>query len=301
MVRDGADPDVTTFVRSSVNVADAALQRDRACLIVISGPNVGEFFPIRGGAVLGRALDVDVRLVDAGISRRHAEIVVDGDEIWLEDLGSKNGSFVNGVQVRRHRLRAGDKIQLGASTLLRFELQDQLDENFQRQMYESALRDSLTGIYNRRYFVDRVRSEMAYALRHRTPLALLLFDVDHFKQVNDAFGHLAGDAVLAAVARHVQRIIRSEDVFARFGGEEFAVLSRGIAAAGALRLADRLRAAIETHTFCYEGRQIPVTISIGVAWVPAPGVASAEDVIACADRALYEAKRAGRNRVCVSA
>ena len=299
VAREDEDTGETTVIGTRALVSEATLQRDRAYLIVIAGANVGEMYPVGGGLVIGRGADASVRVMDDEISRRHARIAVLGKEIFVEDLGSKNGTFVNGAAVRRHALRDGDKIQVGASTVLRFSVQDQIEESFQRQMYESALRDPLTRVYNRKYLLDRLQSELAYAQRHAAPLSLLIFDVDHFKAVNDTKGHLAGDAVLVGLARHVLRIIRTEDVFARYGGEEFAILSRGITLEGATRFGERLRAAIEGYPVAFDGQKISVTVSVGVTAVPEASVAEVRDLVALADRALYEAKRTGRNRVCV--
>lgn len=281
-------------------ISPAALRRDRAYLVVIAGANVGEMYPVGGGLVIGRGADVEVRVIDDEISRRHARIAVLGKEFWVEDLASKNGTTVNGVSVRRETLSDGDKIQVGLSTVFRFSFQDRLEESFQRQMFESALRDPLTRVFNRKYLLDRAQNELAYTVRHAAPLSLLIFDIDHFKVINDTHGHPAGDAVLVALARHVLRIIRTEDVFARYGGEEFAVLSRGIALAGAVKFGERLRRAVESYPFAHESKRIPVTISIGVTAAPSPGVERVSELVARADRALYEAKAQGRNRVASS-
>ena len=300
VAREDDETGETTIIGTRALVNEATLQRDRAYLVVIAGANVGEMFPVGGGLVIGRGGDAAVRVMDDEISRRHARIAVLGKDIFVEDLGSKNGTFVNGTPVRRQVLRDGDKIQVGASTVLRFSVHDQIEESFQKQMYESALRDPLTRVYNRKYLIDRLQSELAYAQRHTAPLSLLLFDVDHFKQVNDTKGHLAGDAVLVGLARHVLRIIRTEDVFARYGGEEFAILSRGIPLDGATRFGERLRSAIEGYPIMFEGEKITVTVSVGVTAVPEAQVEKVSELVALADRALYDAKDAGRNCVRVS-
>jgi two-component system cell cycle response regulator len=294
------DTEEATMIGQNPFIADATQKRDRAYLTVIVGANVGEMYAVGGGLVIGRGAEVEIRVMDDEISRRHAQVSVTGNVISIEDLGSKNGTFVNGTKVRRETLRDGDKIQIGGNTVLRFSFSDTLEESFQRQMYESALRDPLTRIYNRKYLMDRMSSEMAYAVRHGSPLSLLLFDIDHFKKVNDTRGHLAGDAVLTGLARHTLRIIRTEDVFARYGGEEFAILSRGIALDGALKFGERLRGAIETYPFMFEGQRISVTISIGITALPSTsGIKEAAEMLALADKALYASKDGGRNRVSV--
>jgi hypothetical protein len=163
--------------------------RDRACLIVIRGLNVGGDVQARGQAemVLGRGQQVDVEILDDGISRRHAALRFRDDQVLLEDLGSRNGTFVNGQRVEGSRpIQDGDKIQLSSSTILKFTYADRLDESFQRRMYESSLRDGLTKSFNRKYFLDRLEREFRFAKRHRQPLALIMLDIDEFKKLNDS-------------------------------------------------------------------------------------------------------------------
>jgi diguanylate cyclase (GGDEF)-like protein len=192
-------------------------------------------------------------------------------------------------------------------------------------MFESALRDPLTRAFNRKYLEERLDSEFAYSLRHGTPLTLLLFDVDHFKNINDSLGHLAGDSVLTQLADHVLRVIRAEDVLARYGGEEFAIVSRGIDRDAAQQFAERLRASVERGPFVHSAREtqppsdpaslslrdtgrvtwtdpskatrVPLTISVGAATMPDPEIGQPIQLLARADDALYRAKAAGRNRV----
>ena len=181
--------------------------------------------------------------------------------------------------------------------MLRFALLDELDENYQLLMYESSLRDGLTRAFNRKYFDERLDQEFAFALRHDSPLALLMIDVDHFKAINDALGHVAGDLVLTQISEHMLRIIRVEDVFARYGGEEFAILSRGIHQETGRAFAERVRAAVERCPFSYNGAPIAVTVSVGLAAIPSPDIGQPAQLVEAADRALYRAKSAGRNRV----
>ena len=164
-------------------------------------------------------------------------------------------------------------------------------------MYESALRDGLTKAFNKKYFTDRLESEFTFATRHVSPLALVLFDIDHFKKVNDTHGHPAGDYVLSEISTLLSGALRAEDVFARYGGEEFAVICRGSDASQAQVVGERMRKAVEGHRFVYEGTQIPVTISVGIAVLPNPAVKDANDIVGFADQALYKSKNGGRNRV----
>lgn len=272
--------------------------RDRAYLIVLAGGNVGDMFKIgKAEIVIGRGQQADFQVLDDGVSRRHAVVSCDGGDMYVEDQGSRNGTFVNGAPITRHRLSDGDKIQVGSTTILKFTYHDHFDETFQKQMYESALRDGLTRAFNKKYFTDRVDSEFRFAKRHRVPLSVILFDIDHFKNINDSHGHLCGDFVLQSLARRINDQIRNEDVFARYGGEEFALICRAISMPNALVFGERLRQAIETHSFRYEGTNVPVTISLGVAGMPEIDTPDAQGLIGAADEALYAAKRGGRNRV----
>ncbi|HEY2744048.1 MAG TPA: GGDEF domain-containing protein [Polyangia bacterium] len=276
----------------------APADRDRAYLIVLAGSSVGEMYKITAETtVIGRGQQADIQVIDEGISRRHAEIMHKGEEIVIRDLGSTNGTYCNGDKIAEHTLTDGDKIQVGSTTILKFTFHDSLDESFQRQMYESALRDGLTKIFNKKYFLDRLESEFAYAVRHRTPLSLVMFDIDHFKRINDTHGHLAGDYALSTLAKVVSDTIRQEDVFARYGGEEFAVICRGIDLAGALAFGERIRRCVDGQAFVYNGIDIKVTVSVGVAAVPEVGMKEPQELIGSADDALYQAKRQGRNRV----
>jgi diguanylate cyclase (GGDEF)-like protein len=246
--------------------------------------------------VLGRGREADVRLQGDGISRKHACVRLDDEVVVFEDLGSTNGSFINGERVMRHALVEGDKLQIGTGVILKFTYHDELDEDFQRQMFESASRDALTQVYNKRFFLEQLESEYAFALRHVSDLSLLMFDIDHFKHINDSHGHLVGDYVLSELTRVVIPSIRIEDTFARYGGEEFVLLSRNNPSAAAV-IGERLRGTIEQHMFTHDAKSLRVTVSLGVACMPNPSITSAEELIAAADKALYEAKRTGRNRV----
>jgi two-component system, cell cycle response regulator len=275
----------------------ARMQHDRACLIVLTGTNVGEMYRLEGDeTVLGRGNNATVRLNDDGISRRHARLIQIGRDVIIEDLQSSNGTTVNGDPVTRRTLQDGDKIRLGSTTVLKFTY-NSLDENFQQQMYDAALRDALTKAYNRKYFLDRLETELAYARRHNEPLSVLMMDLDFFKRVNDTYGHLAGDYVLATFAKVVAGTVRAEDVFARYGGEEFGVICRAVQLGNGGLLGERIRSIVETTSFEYEERRLPVTISVGVAAYPEINAETALQLIAAADEALYNAKRMGRNRV----
>jgi diguanylate cyclase (GGDEF)-like protein len=269
-------------------------------LTVLQGPNVGAIMPLpREVNVLGRDPEVEVPIEDDSISRRHARISMrEGGIYEIEDLGSTNGTYVAGGLVSgRVRLLDGVRVQLG-HTIFRFGLQDEVEQAASKRIYEMSVRDGLTGVYNRRYFEDRLSSEFAFAARHKTPLCVILADIDHFKRINDTHGHHAGDAVLKRVAVELQAGVRTEDLVSRFGGEEFVMMSRGIDVDGGRAFAERLRAVVQRAVITWEGARIPVTMSLGVAHtLSGPMFTKAELLVAAADMALYAAKHAGRNRV----
>ena len=303
-LRAGDDESEATRITKLTSLADELRTRKQqvhAYLVVLAGSNVGEAHRLEGPeTVIGRAMNTTLRLNDDGISRRHCRLLQLGGKIIIEDLGSVNGTLVNGDMVSHVELKDGDKIRLGSYTILKFTYQDKLDEKFQQQMYDAALRDGLTRVYNKKFFLDRLDTEFAYAKRHRSMLSLVMFDVDHFKRINDTYGHLAGDAVLVRLADITQSMIRTEDALARYGGEEFAVICRGIPLLNAGILGERLRAAVEQAAFEFQGQRLPVTISVGVAALPEAPAATPQELISHADSSLYEAKKTGRNRVCIN-
>lgn len=283
--------------------SDATKERqESAFLIVISAKSaagIGRMHKLdRAEVVMGRSTEAEFQIEDDGISRKHAKVLADGSGAFrLMDLGSTNGTFLNGSRVDTAPLKDGDKIQIGSNTVLKFSLQDQLDEQYQRSIYESATRDGLTRIFNKKYLLDTLKKEFAYCLRHRIPLSLAMVDVDHFKKINDTYGHQAGDYVLARIAQRISETIRAEDLFARYGGEEFALLLRETVEEQAYVAADRCRRIVDLTDFNFGGTPIKVTISAGVATLLDSDFSRPEDLIAAADRYLYGAKNSGRNRV----
>ncbi|MES1207269.1 MAG: GGDEF domain-containing protein [Pseudomonadota bacterium] len=298
---DERSPDDTNT--KNVNpLVDQKPKRDRPYLIVLAGTSMGVMHLIdKEITTVGRAEKANLRIIDDGISREHSRVIREQDRIVLEDLGSTNGTYCNGVRVTRQALSEGDKIMIGTSTILKFTFHDQIDEVFQQQLTESALRDPLTKTYNKKFFLDRIQSEFTYAERHRLSLALLFLDVDRFKSINDTHGHPVGDFVLQELASLMSKSLRNEDVLARYGGEEFAVVCRGLDLAPATLLAERIRRGVERHKFEMGGKVIPVTVSVGVARAPDVRLRTAAELVVAADESMYLAKRSGRNRVCAQA
>ncbi len=290
-----------TSVLDTVDMKGFARSRKkggRLYFVEIRGRHVGRAHRIDQEVVhIGRDTECGIVIDDEGVSRKHARVEHRTEETRIFDNFSTNGLFVNGGRVESHCLADGDRVQVGSNTILKFSVQDDVEENYQRKLYDQATRDGLTGAFNKKYFAEQLKSEFAYAFRHGIQLSLLLFDLDHFKNLNDTFGHLAGDFVLKELSRLVQNTLRGEDVFARYGGEEFGVILRETDLEKSVLAAERVCAAVSNHSFIFEEEALPVTISVGAATLNSGNIASPKDMVALADRYLYEAKRAGRNRV----
>jgi diguanylate cyclase (GGDEF)-like protein len=273
--------------------------RAHAFLLIIQGPEVGKLIEIQSGVTfIGRAPTSKIRIDDEGVSRNHAKLIaLEEGVVEIVDLGSTNGTLANGEFVTKKILRDGDRLQIGRSTILKFSYQDSVEEQFQRQLYESATRDPLTLLHNKRYFDERVQGEIAYAARHDQPISLLLIDVDHFKEINDTLGHQAGDAALRDVATLMSRTVREEDLLARLGGDEFVVVARGLDAAQTITIAERIRCLVTGYHFEFEAHVVPLTVSIGTATASGDACSSIDALVQAADAALYEAKSAGRDCV----
>jgi len=295
-----AETSVTRPTETSLEAHPAVIQHDRALLTVLTGLNAGQVFTLDSDeTTIGRGREAQIRVEDVGISRAHSRILrtMDG-KFMVEDLKSTNGTFVGGRRVER---KTGDRMQIGPNVVLRFAILDQAEEQLAHQLYEASTKDALTKVYNRKYFVERLSAEIAYAQRHLSPLSVVLFDLDHFKKVNDTYGHLAGDVVLRVVAAQVQRTIRTEDVLARYGGEEFVLLVRGIPHHNVAHFGERVRKAVDRLTVPWETYQLKATISVGVASISElDSNATGEILLHRADERLYRAKSAGRNRVIAS-
>jgi diguanylate cyclase (GGDEF)-like protein len=284
-------------------------QRDlRPALIFLSGDLLAVPIPLeRDEVILGRALEADVRINDTKVSRKHASIkTLRNDKTGeinylLTDLKARNGTFLNGQKIVSETLQDGDKITIGGQ-ILRFELLDEIDREYQYQIRRLLSHDDLTGLLSSRSFFSELRREASRADAEMRPFCVLMMDVDHFKQVNDTYGHLTGSKTLEEIGHCITETLRIGDAAARFGGEEFAAflldaeLEQGIVAA------ERIRQVIEEREFSVLKQGKPfkthrISISIGVACFPHDSVDPIE-LVEMADSALYRAKREGRNRVC---
>jgi len=267
-------------------------------LIQISGRETGQMYHLTGRTMkLGRDPTCQITLEDPHISRNHAEIICRSPtEIIIRDIGSTNGVFVNGKRITEQLLTDGDKILIGTRLYFKFCYQDAVDQNYQQNLFRAANIDGLTQLYNKKYFVDVLSKEFSFSKRNNQPLSLMMIDVDHFKKINDTYGHMAGDLVLKCVGQYLQKNLRLENIGCRYGGEEFAIILRNVTGDQALAIAERLRTSIEQEKINYRGKTIQITVSIGIATLQEENFDTIDDLIQKADEFLYEAKESGRNR-----
>ena len=266
-----------------------------ACLVVIYGLELGRKYNLdTANVVIGRSSKSEIQIDQESVSRNHAKIINTGKSIILRDLGSTNGTYVNDQLIDEYVLRDGDFIKIGR-TIFKFLSGGNIENAYHEEIYRLTTVDGLTQIFNRRYFLEQLDREVSRAKRYRRELSLILFDIDHFKTINDTFGHLAGDYVLKQLATVVKGKIRREDILARYGGEEFAIILPEIDATNASSFAEKIRKLVEKAPFKFEDTKITVTVSVGVATCADPDDAPA--LIKRADDKLYEAKGAGRNVV----
>ncbi len=272
--------------------------RDRCLLVRIEGESLGQVTVLKGDEiVLGRAQTATVCVLDTGVSRHHARLVRKRGAYFIQDLGSANGTYVGGQLIEERQLADGDIIQLGPTVMFRYSVTDAEQQAMLEHLYDASVTDALTSAYNREYFDTRLASELAYARRHNAPLSLIMLDIDHFKRVNDTYGHRVGDQVLVALVRTARPALRTEDVFCRYGGEEFAIILRTTDVQQASCVAERIRAIVAELRFESAGKKLGITVSLGCASLKCCDEVTSENLISVADRRLYAAKHAGRNRV----
>lgn len=272
-------------------------------LVRIYPPGLAEnLIPLAAGVTtIGREVTCDIEVVDDFISRHHATLELDDAGCWVVDHDCRNGTFVNDERIERRKLVAGDHIRIG-NQIFKYLSADHPETQYHEAVYQMMTSDGLTSIANRRYFDDSFHRELARCVRHNRPIAVLLLDIDHFKRVNDLYGHLIGDECLKELCQRVRATVRTDDLFARIGGEEFALVLSETGREEALLVAERVRARIEAEPFAVARRlEVPLTVSIGVAHSDEAILRSTEEFLADADAQLYAAKNSGRNRVCAPA
>lgn len=295
------DRDPTTTQRRTLHsIAPDARDRqgDSACLVVLQGARLGQRIDVgEEPLVIGRSPDCDFQIMERSISRQHCRILRDAHGYRIKDLESTNRTLVNDQPIIEAELRDGDHITIG-SCVLKFMDRRSVEARYHEEIYQLATVDPLTGLYNRRQFLEVLEKELARSANHRRPLALLIIDLDHFKAINDRYGHPVGDVVLKNVASTLQASAREEFIVARIGGEEFAAVLPEHDVLAAAAFAERLcRAVDQPHPTTSQLGPERVTVSIGVAaWQE--GMANVAELLRAADLQLYRAKQSGRNRIC---
>ncbi len=271
-------------------------------VLVISGKPLGKYFFLTNPRnILGRELTAEISLPESSISRQHVCFTVSESGVTVEDLGSTNGTFVNDVKIEKNNpasLENGDYVRCG-NTILKYLKEGNIETLMHGQMFNKANFDQLTGAQNKQSCLDRLKEDFFRSQSKSLPLSLLLFDLDHFKKINDTFGHPAGDFVLKELCSLIiNKMIRQKDVLGRYGGEEFMLILPETTLQIAIEVAERVRSTIEKHPFIFDSKKIPVTISIGVSCLDS-ATKNDNDLLSTADKALYDAKNQGRNRVSV--
>lgn len=277
---------------------DPDCQDSECCLVQIYPANItdGMVLMERDTVVVGREEQSDLWLADSSVSRRHAEFRRVGDGYEVSDLGSTNGTIVNGERVRTHLLQSGDSIKLG-SYLFKYLSAGSVETVYYETVYSAMTIDALTGAFNKSYLLDNLQREIARSQRHERPLAVIMTDIDRFKSVNDTHGHLVGDEVLKEFGRRLRSVCREDDLFARYGGEEFCLVLSESDPTVAAQMAERCRATIASEPFTTAVGPLEITASFGFAVLTDTRQVTPTDIIGEADERLYDAKRGGRNCV----
>ncbi len=289
---------VITDIRKALASADEEAKKKPACLLVVGGDLNGSIFDLHPGeTVVGRNPDCNISLDFSGISRKHFTIKLQDDSAVVEDLGSSNGTYLNNQKIEGSvTLKRADIIKIGAIAMKYLPKGDTERLTYDK-LHEEANTDGLTKCYNKTFFNNALEVEVKKCKVTGKPLTLIIFDLDHFKKLNDNYGHDAGDYVLREKARLIRENgIRQGDIFARYGGEEFCILLPNTNLKQGFEIAERLRLLVAKHEFIYDGKRLPVTASIGIADYR-QGVNNGTDLFKRADSAVYKSKEGGRNQV----
>jgi diguanylate cyclase (GGDEF)-like protein len=294
--RDSTASERTVITQRKLPVQQENALGREAYLVIIYGEDLGRRIAL-GETVIeaGRSTACGIPVDQESVSRHHARIWWTGSSYKVKDLGSTNGTYVNDALITEVDLNDGDQVKIGR-TILKFMYGGNIEASYHEEIYRMMTFDGLTQIYNKRYFNETLEREISRSRRYTRELGLVLFDIDHFKQKNDTFGHLAGDAILKDLSGVVRAKLRREDVFARVGGEEFGILTPEVGMKGAREVAEKVRVVVEQTAFRFEKHVMPTTISLGVA-VLQKDEDSADALYKRSDAALYRAKQGGRNRV----
>jgi len=289
---------VLTDIKAALSAAENEAAQKPAALLVVGGDLNGTIFDLAEEETsVGRNPDNSIPLEFNGISRYHFKLIASDEGHCIVDAGSRNGTFINNQKIQAETLlKKGDMVKLGNIALKYLPKGDPERLTYDKLQLE-ANTDGHTGCYNKTFFNNGLDLEVKKSKVTGSPLSLILFDLDHFKKLNDNYGHDAGDFVLKDISGIIRAGgVRDQDIFARYGGEEFVILLPKTNLKQAFEIAERLRKLVENHEFNYEGKRLPVTMSVGVADYR-QGVTIGTDLFKRADEAVYKSKQGGRNQV----
>lgn len=305
---DEFNDDETPFEKTSVVQSDtfkirlAQAGQAPPCLVLLVGPSnqVGRQWPIESSDfVIGRAAGSNIHVDDRSLSKAHAKLALKAGEVSITDLESTNKTVVNGriiTALEPMILKNNDQIKMG-NVIFKFLERGNIETVSVAQTFDRGQIDALTGIYNRGALNAMGTEAFNKSRMLGAVFSVLIFDIDYFKKVNDTYGHAAGDYVLKEMSRVIREgLIRGNDIFGRYGGEEFCLLFLGSETNKVLDIGERLRKTIEEHKFRFEDKDLPITISVGISTI-VDGDAGWNDIFVRADKALYASKEGGRNRV----
>lgn len=301
----GFRPDDNTSPSPGRRKSDVARPHYTPVLICLEGKQRGYRFPLhKSENIIGRGLAAEIRIEDDMASRRHAKVTYNNwsdprqtPECFVEDLGSRNGTELNGQLVDRpESLHERDRILIG-STILGFFLRDERELQMDESLFKLATRDALTGLDNRHQFREHMTHHIERARRYGSNISLLVVDADHFKNINDTYGHDIGDKVLIHVANLLKGCCRASELCARWGGEEFVVLLPDTDARAAGIVAERIRRSIQSNPLVISSRIIETSVSIGGCQYEPKD--NEDSFFRRADQELLKAKELGRNRCSV--
>jgi two-component system, cell cycle response regulator len=286
-----------TRITKVSNLRDTLGASAESCLVEIHGPQLGKKYVLGDEEfTIGRDEKNNIVIDLDNVSRRHCVVVQKDKKYLITDLKSTNGTYLNDEEIKEQQtLRSGDLVKVGGA-IFKFLSGDKIESLYHEEIYQLTICDGLTGAFNKRYFLEFLEREMGRCARYQRHLSLILFDIDHFKGINDTNGHLAGDYVLRELSQVIKPRIRKEECFARYGGEEFAIVQPEAGPENVRKLAEKLRKLVEDHRFTFEGKDISVTISLGVGDLTAD-MTEPMQFIKASDQNLYKAKKTGRNRV----
>ncbi len=288
------EEETTQIYKLSGLMKNAVKGEKSPSFVVMEGDEKGRVIYLsKNYLTIGRGSHSDIVIPDKTVSRKHCLIEVNGIDVVVIDLESSNGTYVNNVKINKAHLKPGDKLRIG-STLLKFDLADKEDSEFLENLYKKSTFDDLTSLYNRNILMEKLN--LFFEDTGDSPLSILFLDLDHFKNVNDKYGHQTGSDLLSEIGRVLLSNTRTSDIAARYGGEEFVIILPHTTESQATYVAEKIRKIIANYPFkSRNGEKINITVSIGVAQKD-ENLNDPETLIKLADKAMYYAKERGRNR-----